>query len=70
MPLFEFVCADCSRPFEELVRSASAVSEVTCPTCGSSQVNKKISTFASRLSGGGSFSLGANSAALCSTGGT
>ncbi len=31
MPLFEFVCSDCNRPFEELVRSASAISEVTCP---------------------------------------
>lgn len=51
MPLFEFVCADCSRPFEELVRSASAISEVTCPSCGSSLVSKKISTFASRGSG-------------------
>jgi len=66
MPLFEFVCSDCHRPFEELVRSASAISEVTCPKCGSSQVNKKISTFASRVSGG-SFSLGASSAASCST---
>ena len=66
MPLFEFVCSDCHRPFEELVRSTSAISEVTCPKCGSSQVNKKISTFASRVSGG-SFSLGASSAASCST---
>jgi putative FmdB family regulatory protein len=68
MPLFEFVCNDCSRSFEELVRSTSAISDVTCPKCGSSQVNKKISTFASRVSGGGgSFSLGASSAASCST---
>jgi putative FmdB family regulatory protein len=67
MPLFEFVCSDCNRPFEELVRSASAISEVTCPKCGSSQVNKKISTFASRVSGS-SFSLGASPAASCGTG--
>jgi putative FmdB family regulatory protein len=70
MPLFEFVCGECSRPFEELVRSISAVQDVTCPACGSSQVNKKISTFASRLSGSSAFSLGASSAASCSTGGT
>jgi putative FmdB family regulatory protein len=67
MPLFEFVCSDCKRPFEELVRSASAIGEVTCPNCGSSQVNKKLSTFASRASGG-SFSLSASPAASCSTG--
>lgn len=67
MPLFEFICNDCKQPFEELVRSASAISEVTCPRCGGSQVNKKLSTFASRISGG-SFSLGASPAAACSTG--
>lgn len=67
MPLFEFVCADCQAPFEELVRSASAVEDVICPTCGSSQVKKKISTFASKVSGAGSFSFGASSAS-CSTG--
>jgi len=70
MPLFEFVCVDCSRPFEELVRNASAAQEVTCPACGSTQVAKKISTFASRLSGGGLFSLSASSAASCSVGST
>ncbi len=68
MPLFEFVCSDCNQSFEELVQSASAIDRVICPECGSSQVNKKISTFASRISGGGSFSLGASSAASCSTG--
>ncbi|OGO35791.1 MAG: hypothetical protein A2W35_09690 [Chloroflexi bacterium RBG_16_57_11] len=70
MPLFEFVCGDCSQPFEELVRSASAVQDVTCPTCGSSQVYKKISIIASRTSRGEAFSFGASPAAACSTGGT
>lgn len=69
MPIFEFVCSDCGRPFEELVRSAAAVDVVACPGCGSQQVKKKISTFASKISGGSSFSLG-SSAASCSTGGT
>lgn len=69
MPLFEFDCQECHRSFEELVRSASAASEVSCPVCGSPQVRKKVSTFASRLSGGSSFSFGASSAA-CNTGST
>jgi putative FmdB family regulatory protein len=68
MPLFEFVCNDCQRPFEELVRSASAVVEVVCPHCGSPQVRKKLSTFAARI--GGSVSLSTGGAAACSTGGT
>ena len=70
MPLFEFVCTTCDQDFEELVRSAGAVGEVTCPKCGGAHVKKKISTFASKISGGASFSLGASSAASCSTGST
>jgi len=67
MPIFEFVCTHCGKPFEELVRSA-AISEVTCPECGSAQVKKKISTFASKISGGGLSS--SSSASACSTGST
>ncbi len=70
MPIFEFVCADCSQPFEELVRSSSATSEVVCPTCHSLNVKKKISTFASKVSGGSSFSFSSAPASSCSTGGT
>lgn len=69
MPIFEFVCTDCGEPFEELLRSASAIHEVNCPACGSPQIKKKISSFASKISGGNSFSLGA-AASSCSTGST
>ena len=68
MPLFEFVCADCGQPFEELVMNTSKINEVTCPICESKNISKKISTFASKLSGGGSFSFGSASSASCSTG--
>jgi len=68
MPLFEFICETCERPFEELVRSSSVIDGVICPTCGSQEVTKQISTFASRISGGSSVSFGANSSAACSTG--
>lgn len=69
MPIFEFVCSDCGQPFEELLRSSSAVDEITCPNCHSEQVRKQISTFASRIAGksGGSFAP-SPSAASCSTG--
>jgi putative FmdB family regulatory protein len=69
MPLFEFVCTDCNQPFEELLRSSSAIADVTCPSCGSPQVKKKLSTFASKVSGGGSFSLSSSAASSCGTGG-
>ncbi len=28
MPIFEFECKECGKPFEELVRSANAIDEV------------------------------------------
>jgi len=68
MPLFEFVCTGCGQSFEELVRSAATTAEVTCPRCGGREVKKKLSTFASKSTGGSSASFG--SSATCSTGGT
>jgi putative FmdB family regulatory protein len=70
MPIFEFTCNQCGRPFEELVRSASATNEVICPSCGSQQVMKKVSTFASKISGGSSFGSFSSSASSCNTGST
>ena len=69
MPLFEFVCSQCGGQFEELVRSASNVEGVQCPDCQSNQVKKKVSTFASKVTGGCSFSTGLPASA-CSTGST
>ena len=69
MPIFEFVCTECDQPFEDLVFGTNT-DDVICPSCGSEQVRKKMSTFASKIGGdGASLSLGASSAASCSTGG-
>ena len=68
MPIYEFVCADCGRPFEKLVMISSKITEVTCPSCESQNVTKQISTFASKLSGGGTFSFGSASSSSCNTG--
>ncbi|KAF0108544.1 MAG: FmdB family regulatory protein [Anaerolineaceae bacterium] len=65
MPIFEFVCTDCEQSFEELLRNSEAASGVICPKCGSAQVRKKLSAFASKISGGSSFSLGAPSVSSC-----
>jgi putative FmdB family regulatory protein len=43
MPIYEFVCMQCESHFEELVR----VGETSdCPDCGSSNVRKQLSVFA------------------------
>ena len=54
MPLYEYVCEECEETFE-VIRSASATDEVTCPECGS-PAKKLVSLFskgASGSSGGG-----------------
>jgi putative FmdB family regulatory protein len=44
MPLYEYVCADCARKFEKLVRRWGDA--VDCVHCGSGSVEKQLSTFA------------------------
>ncbi len=70
MPIFEFACEHCGWEFEELLRSASAASEVICPACESTEVRRKISTFAARITGGNTFSTSFGSSSSCSTGST
>ena len=63
MPIFEFKCAKCASKFEKLVLGAN-LNSVRCPKCGSAQVEKVFSTFATRSS-----SVSASSAAACLPGG-
>ena len=55
MPIYEFVCKECSKNFEDLVLNPSQIDEVICPVCGSGQVKKKMSTFASKPAERGQF---------------
>ena len=51
MPIFEYVCKQCKRPFEALVMGSQ---KATCPGCGSSDLEDKFSTYAVRATGSGS----------------
>jgi putative FmdB family regulatory protein len=64
--MYEFDCPACKESFEELVRNAEAVKDVTCPHCGNRKVKKKLSAFSARVSGGSK----TVSAAECAPGGT
>ncbi len=48
MPLYEYKCTDCGRPFELLVGSPSLADSVVCRHCGSGSVRRLVSTFAAR----------------------
>jgi putative FmdB family regulatory protein len=47
MPIYEYACQDCGREFETLVRSGTAPE---CPQCHSTQLNKRLSVFATEKS--------------------
>jgi putative FmdB family regulatory protein len=53
MPIYEYRCRECDNDFEALV-SASAP-QAQCPSCGSEDLTRELSMFASRSdnSGGG-----------------
>ena len=71
MPLYEFQCTECEHPFEELVRSSApaAIAEVKCPRCGSERIRRKISVFASKVSGGAGVGLASSASSCAPTGG-
>jgi putative FmdB family regulatory protein len=44
MPIFEYVCKDCGRPFERIVPRHD--SQTDCPHCNSEDIEKQLSVFA------------------------
>ena len=47
MPLYEFTCTNCGKTFEELVAAGLDGLAVKCPECGSEEIEKLVSRFAS-----------------------
>lgn len=45
MPIFEYACRACGNEFETLVRTSDTPS---CDSCGSSELEKKLSVFAAQ----------------------
>ncbi len=70
MPIYEYVCEDCRRAFEKLVRRWGDA--VDCPACGSGSVEKQLSTFAVSASSSSSDASGCGASACgqgaCGTG--
>lgn len=51
MPVYEYLCENCQKKFELLVKLNSPI-KVICPSCQSDRVKKLISSFG--IGGGGS----------------
>lgn len=59
MPLYEFNCRKCGHGFEELMTLAEMENgKLTCPACGSDQVERGFSTFATGANDGGGSAAG------------
>jgi putative FmdB family regulatory protein len=48
MPIYEYACRGCGHEFETLVRSGSTPD---CPSCKSTELEKKLSVFATANTG-------------------
>ena len=46
MPIYEYRCKECEERFEQLVPLRAEHPPVTCPRCGTSEIRKLLSTFA------------------------
>ena len=49
MPIYEYRCRQCSGDFEKYVPTAARA--VTCPSCASDRVSRKLSVFGLRTEG-------------------
>ena len=46
MPMYEYRCQHCEERFERLVSLRAEQPPVTCPRCGTQEIRKLLSTFA------------------------
>ncbi len=51
MPMFEYICRACGETFEELRSASPDEREPECPACGSKDVVKLFSSFATATAG-------------------
>lgn len=63
MPIFEYACRSCGTEFETLVRASSPAPE--CPSCHSSELQKKLSGFAVATSSSSSMAMSAADVGPC-----
>jgi putative FmdB family regulatory protein len=68
MPIYEYQCQECGEHFDKFLRSFSAEADVVCPKCGSREIRKGFSIFASRGTNGGGTEAVSPAAACAPTG--
>jgi putative FmdB family regulatory protein len=66
MPLYEYRCNKCGKGFEKLTSFRDAAKEQTCPICGSTNVERLVSSFAVGTKSGGSTECPTCTSGVCS----
>ncbi len=66
MPIYEYRCCQCGTEFERLRPLGQAGDAGPCPQCGSLEVGRRLSLFASFASEGGQTRAVAGSGSSCS----
>ena len=61
MPLYEYLCGECSKSFTILQKTQVKPGDTLCPYCGDTDVQKQFSTFASKGTGSSESSDGGQS---------
>ena len=71
MPMYEYGCKSCNGTFTKLRRMDQSDNDISCPTCGTEEIQRKLSVFASfsKGSGGEATATAATSGGGCCGGG-
>ena len=67
MPIFEYICEECKKPFEKLVRNHAEA--IACPACGSDRYTLQFSVVAAPKKEGNGSSAAAAGPSCCAGGG-
>mgnify|MGYP005840304181 CR=1 FL=1 len=71
MPMYEYECAECHAAFMRLRRMEQDDSDIVCPTCGSTDIQRQISVFATfSKDNSANLSLPLSGDGMCCSGGT
>ncbi|MBI4464061.1 MAG: zinc ribbon domain-containing protein [Acidobacteria bacterium] len=67
MPIYEYVCEDCRKPFEKIVLNRAE--PIACPSCGSERHQLQLSVVAQPRKAGNGESAAAAGPSCCASGG-
>ena len=45
MPVYDYICHDCNKPFEVILTLSEHDKAVKCPKCGSTRVEQEVAAF-------------------------